>query len=38
MNKDNNVMKLTENDIKRKATEKRNFGELVLISLLKDIK
>lgn len=38
MNKENNVMKWTENDIKRRATEKRNFGELVLISSLKDIK
>jgi hypothetical protein len=38
MNKDNNVMKLTENDIKRRATEKRSFGDLVLISILKDIK
>jgi hypothetical protein len=38
MNKENNVMKLSEDDIKRRATEKRNFGELVLISILKDIK
>ena len=28
MNKDNNVMKLTENDIKRRATEKKNFWRI----------
>jgi hypothetical protein len=38
MNKENNVVKFSENDIKRRATEKRNFGKLVLISILKDIK
>jgi hypothetical protein len=38
MNKENNVMKLSEDDIKGRATEKINFGELVLISILKGLK